>query len=177
MCKFLKPCYIQKGIFFRFWPIRPSPAPRWPAPPCRPPGSCSAHSAQAALAYFLKGVFSSTLRTPAETPSLSHITAMWGLPVSSIPILTPVDRCRFSSSSLATPHHLASPSDAARDITHPAIIPSPLNPFLTSPPSSMALKPLTPSLLPPGDPSPTPPGPYKRAMRPPGPHHTSSPLF
>ena len=64
--------FIQKVIFFGFRPIRPSPAPRWPTPPRRPPMPCSAHSAQAALAYFLKGVFSSTLRTPAETPSLSH---------------------------------------------------------------------------------------------------------
>jgi hypothetical protein len=87
----------------------------------------SAHSAQAALAYFPKGVFSSTLNTPVETPYLSHITAMWGLPVSSISLLTLADRCHFSSSSLATPHRPASPSDAARAITHPAIIPS-LNP-------------------------------------------------
>jgi hypothetical protein len=63
--------FIQKEIFFRFRPIRPSPAPRWPALPRRPPAPRSAHSAQAALAYFLKGVFSSTLRTPVETPCLS----------------------------------------------------------------------------------------------------------
>jgi hypothetical protein len=105
--------FIQKGIFFRFRPIRPSPAPCWPAPHHRPPAPRSAHLAQAALAYFPKGVFSSTLRTPTETPSLSHITAMWGPPVNSIPFLTPVVHCRFSLSSLATPRRPASPSDAA----------------------------------------------------------------
>jgi hypothetical protein len=122
---FKKLIFIQKGIFFRFRPIRPSPAPRWPAPPLRPSAPRSTHSAQAVLAYFPKGVFSSTLRTPAETPSLSHITAMWGLPVSSIPFLTPVDRCRFSSSSPATLHRPASSSDVARAITCHAIIPPP----------------------------------------------------
>jgi hypothetical protein len=61
--------FIQKGIFFGF---RPSPAPRWPTPPHKPPAPRSAHLAQAALAYFLKGIFSLTLRTPVETPSLSH---------------------------------------------------------------------------------------------------------
>jgi hypothetical protein len=170
--------FIQKGIFFRFWPIQPSPAPRWPAPPHRPPAPRLPHSAQAALAYFSKGVFSLTLCTPAETPSLSHITANWGPHVSSIPFLTPTDRCRFSSSSPATLRRPASPSNAGRANTRPATIsPPPLIPLLTSPPSSMALKPLTPPLLPLGHPSLAPPGTYKRAMRPPDPHRTSSPLF
>jgi hypothetical protein len=111
--------FIQKGIFFGFRPIRPSPAPCRSAPPYRP---LAPRSAQAALAYFPKGVFSSTLSTPAETPSLSHVTTMWGPPVSSIPFLTPADRCRSSLSSLATPRHPASPSDAARAITRPTII-------------------------------------------------------
>jgi hypothetical protein len=102
LCKFSKPWYIQKfnfiqkENFFGFWPIRPSPAP------------ALARSAQAALAYFLKGVFSLTLRTSVETPSLSHVTAMWGPPVSFIPFPTPVDRCRFFSSPPATPRRPAS---------------------------------------------------------------------
>jgi hypothetical protein len=100
--------FIQKGIFFGFRPIRPSPASRWPAPPRRPPGPHSAHSAQAALAYFLKGVFSSTLRTPAETPSLSHVAAMWGPLVSFIPFPTSANRCRFFSSPPATTRRPAS---------------------------------------------------------------------
>jgi hypothetical protein len=99
--------FFQKGIFFGF---RPSLAPRWPALPRRTPAP---RSVQAALAYFLKGIFSSTLSTPAETPSLSHVTAMLGPPISSIPFLTLADRCHFSSPSLATPRRPASPSDAA----------------------------------------------------------------
>jgi hypothetical protein len=47
----------------------------------------SAHSAQAALAYLPKGIFSSTLLTLVETHSLSHVTTMWGPPLSSIPFL------------------------------------------------------------------------------------------
>jgi hypothetical protein len=84
LCKFSKPWYIQKFNFYskrNFLLISAHPAqprPRWPATPRRPPAPRSAHSAQAALAYLPKGVFSLTLRTPAETPSLSHVTAMWG---------------------------------------------------------------------------------------------------
>jgi hypothetical protein len=107
---------------------------------------------------------------------------MWGPPVSTIPFPTPADRCHFSSSLPATPHRPAPPSDAARAVTHPTIIspPPPLNPFLTSPLSSMALKSLTPPLLPPSTPLQHSRGPYKRVMRPPDltapPHCTLSPL-
>jgi hypothetical protein len=52
------------------------PNPRWPALIHRPPDPRSAHSAQATLAYLPKGVFPSTLRIPAKTPSLTHVTAM-----------------------------------------------------------------------------------------------------
>jgi hypothetical protein len=165
--------FIQKGFFFRFRPIRPSPAPRRPALPRRP---LAPHSAQAALAYFLKGVFSSTLRTPAETPSLSHVTAMWGPPVSSIPFLTSAYRCHFSSSPPATRAAQLHPLMPPEPLLTPPSFP-PLILRLTSPPSSMALKPLTPPLLPPATPLRRSPGPYKRAMRTPGPHRTSSPLF
>jgi hypothetical protein len=124
--------FIRKGIFFRFQPIRSSPthvgplcpAGHWlPAQPTRPK-----------LHWRMpKGVFSSTLRTPAETPSLSHVTALWGPPVSSIPFPMPADRCRFTSSAPATPRHPAPPSDAARAVTHPAIIsPTPLNPAINA---------------------------------------------
>jgi hypothetical protein len=68
----------------------------------------SFHKPISALAYFLKGVFSLTLRTPAETPSLSHVTAMWSPPVSFIPFPMPADHCRFFSSPPATPRHPAS---------------------------------------------------------------------
>jgi hypothetical protein len=79
-------------------------SPSGPAPPVlarfahRPPGPCSAHSAQAALAYLPKGVFPSTLRIPAMTPSLSHITAMWAPPVSFIPFPMPVDLTHVAAS-------------------------------------------------------------------------------
>jgi hypothetical protein len=105
---------------------------------------------------------------------------MWGPPVSSIPFPMPADCCRFSPSPLATPRRPAPPSDAARAITRPAIIPPPLIPLLTSPPSSMVLKPLTSSLLPPATPLRRSPGPYKRVMRPPdltAPHPLSPELI
>jgi hypothetical protein len=79
--------------------------PSGPAPPVlarfarRPPGPHSAHSAQAALAYLPKGVFPSTLRIPATTPSLSHITAMWAPPISFIPFPTPADLTHVTASS------------------------------------------------------------------------------
>jgi hypothetical protein len=104
-----------------------------PGPPAlaryarRPPNPCSAYSAQAALAYLRKGVFPSTLRTPAGTPSPSHITAMWGPPVSSIPFPTPVDRCHFSSSPPATPHRPAS------NLEMPSEVFTPLNPSSSRP--------------------------------------------
>jgi hypothetical protein len=85
------------------------PRPRWPALPRRPPDPCSAHSAQAALPYLLKGVFPSTLRIPAKTPSLSHVTAMWAPPVSFIPFPTPADVTHVAASS-----HLLRPPCAAR---------------------------------------------------------------
>jgi hypothetical protein len=104
--------FIQKEIFFGFRPIRTSPAPRWPAPPRRLPAPRSAHSAQAALAYFSKGVFSLTLRTPAETPSLSHHRQVG-------------PACQLHPLPHTGSSHPASPSDAARAITRPVIIPPP----------------------------------------------------
>jgi hypothetical protein len=83
ICK--NPIFIRKRTLLRFRPIRPSPRPCWPALPRWPLGPCSAHSAQAALAYLPIGVFPSTLRIPATTPSLSHVTAMWASPVNFIP--------------------------------------------------------------------------------------------
>jgi hypothetical protein len=115
--------FYSKRNFLQISAHPAQPRPRRPAMPRRPPAPRSAHSAQATLAYLPKGVFSSTLRTPAQIASLSLVTAMWGPPVSSIPFPTPADRCRFSSSPPATPRHPAPPSDAARAITHPAIIP------------------------------------------------------
>jgi hypothetical protein len=148
--------------------------------PRRPPAPRSAHSAQAALAYLPKGVFSLTLRTPVETPSLSHITAMWGLPVSSIPFPKLADRA-ISPRRLRPPHATQlHPRMPPEPLLAPPSFPPPLIPLLTSPPSSMALKPLTPPLLPLATPLRHSPGPYKRAMRPPvltAPHHLSPKLL
>jgi hypothetical protein len=105
--------FIRKRIFPSLSAHPAQPRPRRSVTPHRPPAPRLAHSAQAALAYLPKGVFSSTLRTPTEMPSLSHVTTMWGPPVSSIPFPTPADCCRFSSSPLATPRCPAPPSDAA----------------------------------------------------------------
>jgi hypothetical protein len=99
---------FKKEFSSDFGPSDPAPPPRWPAPPRRPPTPRSAHSTEAALAYFLKGVFSSTLRTSVETPSLSHVTAIWGPPVSFIPFPMSTDHFRFFSSPSATPRHPAS---------------------------------------------------------------------
>jgi hypothetical protein len=160
LCKFPNPWYIQKFNFYskrNFLQISAHPAqprPRRPATPRRPPAPRSAHSAQAALAYLPKGVFSSTLRTPTETPSLFHITAMWGPPVSSIPFPTPADHCRFSSSPPATPRRPAPPSDAARAVTRPAIIsPPPLNPHLNLASVFNGVKAINAAVTPPGHPS------------------------
>jgi hypothetical protein len=137
LCKFPKPCYIQKFNFYlkkNFPQISDHPAqprPRWPAMPRRPPDPRSGHSAKAALAYLPKGVFPSTLRTPVETPSLSHVTAMWGSPVSSIPFPTPVDRCRFSSPPPTTPRRPASNLETPSEVFTPRLDSSSSFPPLT----------------------------------------------
>jgi hypothetical protein len=89
-CPFFIATELVCFLHFKTCPIRPE---NLSDPAALPTGRCAcaqhtwAHSAQAALAYLPKGVFSSTLRTLAETPSLSHVTAMWGPPISSIPFL------------------------------------------------------------------------------------------
>jgi hypothetical protein len=93
---FKNPIFIQKRTLLRFWPIRPSLT---RAGLLCPQGSCSAHSAQAALAYLPKGVFPSTLLIPATTPSLSHVTAMWAPPINLIPFPMPADLTHVAASS------------------------------------------------------------------------------
>jgi hypothetical protein len=88
---------FRKEFFCRFRPIRPRPAcasplcpvgHRLPARPTRPKPrwrNCrKAHSLR--------------LCALQQRRLLSHITAMWGPSVSSIPFPTPADSCRFSSS-------------------------------------------------------------------------------
>jgi hypothetical protein len=57
-------------------------------------------------------------------------------------------------------------SDAARAVTHPAIIPLPLNTPLNLTPVSNGIKAINAAVTPPGHPSLVCHGPYKRAMRP-----------
>jgi hypothetical protein len=83
---FKNPIFIRKRIFLIFWP-----SPARPALPLRLLNPHSAHSAQAALVYLPKCVFTSTLRIPAKMPSLSHVAAMWAPLVSFIPFPTPAD--------------------------------------------------------------------------------------
>jgi hypothetical protein len=133
--------FYSKRNFLRISAHPAQPRPCRPATPRRSSAPRSAHLAQAALAYLPKGVFSSTLRTSAETHSLSHVTAMWGLPVSSIPFPMPADRCRFSSLPPATPrrysprHHF------------------PLNPPLNLTPIFNGVKAINATVTPPGHPS------------------------
>jgi hypothetical protein len=100
------------------------PRPRWPPSPRRPLDPGPAHSAQAALAYLPKGVFPSTLHIPAEMPSLSHVSAMWG------PSPRRPTRWRFSASPPATLRHPASNLEMPSEVFTPALIP-PFNPPLT----------------------------------------------
>jgi hypothetical protein len=67
------------------------PRPCRPALPRKPPCTRSAHSAWAALVNLPKGASSLSLCNPSTTLSLSHITAMWGPPISSTPFLAPAD--------------------------------------------------------------------------------------
>jgi hypothetical protein len=82
--------FIQKGIFLRFRPIQPSPACtgllcppgcRILAQPIRPKQLWRI----CRKAYFLR------LCAFSQRRLLSHVTAMWGPPVSFIPFPTPAD--------------------------------------------------------------------------------------
>jgi hypothetical protein len=123
--------FIQKGIFFGFRPIRPSPAPQAAGSPLGPLGPSHV------------GVFSKRCilfdltHSDRDVLSLSHHRHV-GPACQLHPFLTPVDRCRFSSSSSATPRRPASPSDAARAITRPPSFP----PYSPRPPLSGAPRPL-----------------------------------
>jgi hypothetical protein len=118
--------FIRKRIFPHISAHPAQPRPRWLATPHRPPDPRSAQSAQAAMAYLSKGVFPSTLRTPAETSSLSHVTAMWGrlsAPSSSPRRLT----IAASPRRLRLPHAAQPPiSRCQARSSLPALIP-PLN--------------------------------------------------
>jgi hypothetical protein len=118
---------------------------------------------QATLAYLLKGVFSSTLRTLVETPSLSHVTAMWGPPVSSIPFLP--HRPTVATRRLRPPRAARPPTSRcqARSSLHALISPliSLLNPS-SSHPAINGVKAITAGRFPLPHPSVPLPGHYKR---------------
>jgi hypothetical protein len=132
-----------------------------------------AHSAQAALAYLPKGVFSSTLRTLAETPSLSHVTAMWGSPVSSIPFLP--RRPTVATRRLRPPCVAQPPTSRcqARSSLHALISPliSLLNPS-SSRPAINGVKAITAGRFPLPRPGVPLADHYKRSRSTPGHHHT-----
>jgi hypothetical protein len=139
----------------------------------RPPHARSAHlahSAQATLAYLLKGVFSSILRTLAETPSLSHITAMWGPPVSSIPFLP--RRPTIATRRLRPPRTARPPTSRcqARSSLHALISPliSLLNPS-SSRPAINGVNAITAGSFPLSRPGVPLPGHYKRTRSTPRP--------
>jgi hypothetical protein len=104
------PIFIQKRIFLRFRPNRPSGQPaRSASQPSQPPAFSPVGRARArpipacaAVAYWPKYVSFFTLRNPATMPSPS-VTAKWGPPVSSFFHLTPAD-----------------PGHAAASLGHPA---------------------------------------------------------
>jgi hypothetical protein len=171
--------FIRKGIFFRFRTIRPSPARagplhptsrRLPARPTRPKPRW--RICRKAYSLRLCALRQRRLLSLTSLPYGAHLSAP-----------SPSPR---RPTVAASPRRLWPPRAAQ---LHPRMPPEPLLarhhfppliPLLTSPPSSMALKPLTPPFLPPATPLRRSPGPYKRAMRPPAftalPHCTLSPL-
>jgi hypothetical protein len=146
---------IQKSFFFPFgpanltgplglWPSRP----RWPLSPCRPKPSSSTHLARASVASMRKYIFPFGSRLLSWS-FLSRLSVKRAPAVSSVFHPTPADPGRVAPEfhrAAAPRADRSTPQDPARAITAPPSLP-PLIPLLTSPPSSMALKPLTPLLL------------------------------
>jgi hypothetical protein len=124
--------YSKSNFYSKKNSLQISAQPRlcWPTLTRRLPCPRSAHSARAALAYLPKGVFPLTLRIPATTPSLSHVTAMWAPPVSFIPFPTLANLSHVTASGHPVPPSLQH-RDANRSLYSPAMIP-PFNPPLTS---------------------------------------------
>jgi hypothetical protein len=104
---------------------------RIPARPTRP---------QPRWRKLLKVVFSSALRTPAETSSLSHVTTMWARLSASSP--SPRWPTVAASSRRLRPPRAARPPTSGCQVRSSlqALIP-PLTPHQAAPPS-MALRPL-----------------------------------
>jgi hypothetical protein len=144
--------FIRKGIFFRFQPIRPSPARagplrpagrRLPARPTRPKPRW----------HICRKAYSLRLCALRQRRVLSRTSLPCGARLSTVAVSP-------RRSTVATSPRRLWPPRAAQ--LHPRMPPEPLhappsfpplNPPLNLAPSSMALKPLTPPLLPPGHPS------------------------
>jgi hypothetical protein len=121
--KFKNPIFIQKRIFLRFRPNRPSGRPARPASQSSQPPAFSNTGrararpipASAAVAYWPKYVSFFTLRNPATTPSPS-VTAKWGPPVSSIFYLTPAN---FGHAAASLGHPASTSRCRAKQLTSP----------------------------------------------------------
>jgi hypothetical protein len=100
--------FIRKGFFFRFHPIRSSPARAGPLRPagCRIPARPTWPKPCWCI---YRNAYSLRLCALQQRRLLSHMSLPCGGPlVSSIPFPTPVDHCRFSSSLPAMPRRPAS---------------------------------------------------------------------
>jgi hypothetical protein len=122
---FKKLIFIQKGIFLR---ISAHPAPPRPTLSRFAPKDAGSPLGPSHVGVFSERRILFDLAHSGRDASLSHITAMWGLPVSSIPFLTPADRCHFSSSSLATPRRQLHPRMPPEQLLAPPSSPTPLIP-------------------------------------------------
>jgi hypothetical protein len=178
---FKKLIFIRKGIFFRFWPIRPSPA---RAGPLRSAGRrLPARPTQPKPRWRIcQKAYSLRLCALRQRRLLSLTSLPCGARVSA-PSPSPCRPTIAASPRRLWPTHTAQlhPQMPPELLLAPPSFPPPLIPLLTSLLSSMALQPLTPLLLPPATPLRCSPDPYKRAMRAPAltapPHCTLSPLL
>jgi hypothetical protein len=113
--KFKNPIFIRKEFFSQNSTHPSQPRPCWPAPHRRPPRTCARPiPACVALAYLPKVVSSSSLRSPATTPSPS-VTAKRAPPVSSIFHLASAD----PGHAVASPH-LSRPPRATQPLPRDA---------------------------------------------------------
>jgi hypothetical protein len=170
---------IRKGFFFRFQPIRPSPARagslrpagcRLPAQPTRPKPRW--HICRKTNSLRLCALWQRRLPSLTSPPCGARLSAP--SPSPRRPTVATSPR-RLRPPRTAQLHPQMPPEPLLAPPSSP-----PLNPPLNLAPSSMALKPLTPPLLPPATPPRRSPGPYKRVMRPPAltaPHPLSPELL
>jgi hypothetical protein len=142
---------IQKFFFLilarpTLRPTRPLAQPaHWPRRPRRPKPSLTGPSSLCVGHVFARNTSSLLIRA-FQTSHLSLVSLTTG-PQLSAP--SPTSSRPSSPAPPPLPGHRVPPSSTPRvpqDRYHLAFISPPLNPLLNSPPSSMALKPLTPVL-------------------------------